>query len=69
MTYTEVGSSTTLTGVTRGTGGSTAAAHASGVQVAQFDNGGIPKYVVRILDNNYILCILVLTNKGRLKND
>ena len=47
--------STTLTGVTRATGGTTAVAHASGVQVAQFDNGGIPKYVTRTLDNNYIL--------------
>ena len=35
MTYTAVGSSTTLTGVTRAT--------------------GIPKYVTRTLDNNYIL--------------
>jgi len=55
MTYTAVGSSTTLTGVTRATGGSTAAAHANGVQVAQFDSGGIPKFVTRSLDNNYIL--------------
>ena len=55
MLYTAVGSSTTLTGVTRGTGGTTAVAHANAVQVAQFDDGGIPKYVIRTLDNNYIL--------------
>ena len=55
MTYTAVGSSTTLTGVTRAVSSTTAAAHASGVQVAQFGDGGIPKYVTRTLDNNYIL--------------
>ena len=55
VTYTAVGSSTTFTGVTRGTGGTTASAHDSGVQVAQFDNGGIPESVVRTPDNNYIL--------------
>jgi len=55
MTYTAVGSSTTLTGVTRGASGTTASAHASGVQVAQFEEGGIPRYVVRSPDNNYLL--------------
>ena len=55
VTYTAVGSSTTFTGVTRGTGGTTASAHDSGVQVAQFDNGGIPESIIRAPDNNYIL--------------
>ena len=55
ITYTAVGSSTTLTGCTRGAESTTAAAHASGVQVAQFDTGGEPRYVVRTLDNNYLL--------------
>ena len=44
-----------LTGVTRGAESTTAAAHASGVQVAQFDSGGVPLYVSRTLDNNYLL--------------
>jgi len=55
MTYTAVGSSTTLTGVTRATSGTTASAHASGVQVAQFEEGGVPRYVVRSPDNGYLL--------------
>ena len=44
-----------LTGCTRGAESTTAAAHASGVQVAQFDSGSAPIYVVRTLDNNYLL--------------
>jgi len=55
ITYTAIGSSTTFTGATRGANGTTASAHDSGVQVAQFDTGGIPQYVVRTPDNNYIL--------------
>jgi len=55
VTYTAIGSSTTFTGVTRATSSTTASAHDSGVTVAQFDGGGIPKYVVRKPDNNYLL--------------
>jgi hypothetical protein len=55
ITYTAVGSSTTFTGCTRGAGGTTAASILSGVTVAQFDKGGIPEYVVRTPDNNYLL--------------
>ena len=54
ISYTAI-SGNDLTGVTRGTQSTTAATHASGVQVAQFDNGGAPSNVVRTLDNNYIL--------------
>ena len=55
VTYTAIGSSTTFTGATRGANGTTASAHDSGVQVAQFDSGGVPQYVIRTPDNNYIL--------------
>jgi len=54
VTYTGT-SSTTFTGVTRGANSTTAAAHADDVQVAEFDNGGVPLYVIRTLDNNYLL--------------
>ena len=54
VTYTGT-TSTTFTGVTRGANSTTAAAHADDVQVAEFDNGGVPLYVVRTLDNNYLL--------------
>ena len=54
VTYTGT-SSTTFTGCTRGANSTTAAAHSDDVQVAQFNNGGIPLYVVRTLDNNYLL--------------
>jgi len=47
--------STTFTGCTRGSNDTTAAAHASGVQVASFTNGGVPQFIVRTLDNNYLL--------------
>ena len=47
--------STTFTGATRGAGSTTAATIASGVTVAQFDRGGVPEYVVRTPDNNYLL--------------
>tara|TARA_R110000824_G_scaffold12924_3_gene56416 strand:+ start:1094 stop:2032 length:939 start_codon:yes stop_codon:yes gene_type:complete len=55
VTYTAIGSSTTFTGATRGANSTTASAHDSGVQVAQFDGGSIPQYVVRTPDNNYLL--------------
>ena len=47
--------STTFTGCTRGSNDTTAAAHATGVQVASFTNGGVPQFIVRTLDNNYLL--------------
>jgi len=52
--YTGV-TSTTFTGCTRASNSTTAAAHASGVQVASFTNGGVPQFIVRTLDNNYLL--------------
>ena len=54
ISYTGI-SGNDLTGVTRGTQSTTAAIHASGVQVAQFSNGSAPTHVIRTLDNNYIL--------------
>ena len=54
ITYTAV-SGNTLTGCTRGANSTTAAAYSSGVTVTQFDNGGMPQYIVRTLDNNYLL--------------
>jgi|TARA_R110002073_G_scaffold2527_1_gene16597 hypothetical protein len=53
-TYTGT-TSTSFTGCTRGANGTTAAAHASGVTVASFTNGGVPQFIVRTLDNNYLL--------------
>jgi len=53
ITYTGT-TSTTFTGCTRGTSSTTAASIASGVTVAQFDKGGIPEYIVRTPDNNYL---------------
>tara|TARA_Y100000593_G_scaffold70064_2_gene128603 strand:- start:6236 stop:7177 length:942 start_codon:yes stop_codon:yes gene_type:complete len=55
ITYTAIGSSTTFTGCTRGAGGTTAASIASGVTVAQFDQGGVPEHIIRTPDNNYLL--------------
>jgi len=54
ISYTAI-SGNTLTGCTRAADGTTAAAYASGVVVTQFDNGGMPQYIVRTLDNNYLL--------------
>ena len=54
VTYTGT-SSTTFTGCTRGANSTTAASHSDDVQVAQFDKGGIPQYVIRSPDNNYLL--------------
>jgi len=55
ITYTAIGSSTTFTGATRGANSTTASAHDSGVTVAQFSQGGIPEFVIRTPDNNYLL--------------
>ena len=44
-----------ITGCTRGANSTTAETHASGVTVTQFTKGGIPRFIVRTLDNNYIL--------------
>ena len=44
-----------ITGCTRGANNTTAATHASGVTVTQFERGGVPQYIVRTLDNNYLL--------------
>ena len=52
INYTAIGSSTTFTGCTRG---SNAIAILSGVTVTQFNNGGVPEFVVRTPDNNYLL--------------
>ena len=52
ITYTGT-TNTTFTGCTRGTNSTTAAAHASGVIVAQFSTGGVPFNVFRTPDNNY----------------
>ena len=54
VTYTAI-SGNDITGCTRGANSTTAAAHASGVVVTQFDDGGVPTHVVRTLDNNYLL--------------
>ena len=40
---------------TRGANSTTAATHSSGVTVTQFENGGIPQFIVRSPDNNYLL--------------
>ena len=53
ITYTGT-TSTTFTGCTRGASSTTAASIASGITVAQFDRGGIPEYIVRTPDNNYL---------------
>ena len=54
ITYTGI-STNTLTGCTRGANSTTAATHASGTSVAQFDRGAVPRFIVRTLDNNYLL--------------
>ena len=54
ITYTGT-TSTTFTGCTRGAASTTATSIASGVTVAQFDRGGVPEYVVRTPDNNYLM--------------
>ena len=54
ITYTGI-STNTLTGCTRGANGTTAATHDTGTSVAQFDNGAVPRFIVRTLDNNFLL--------------
>ena len=54
VTYTAI-SGNDITGCTRGANGTTAATHADDVFVAQFDNGGIPRNIIRTPDNNYLL--------------
>ena len=54
VTYTAI-SGNDITGCTRGANGTTASAHASGVTVTQFSSGGVPRNIVRTLDNNYLL--------------
>ena len=54
VTYTGI-SGNDITGCTRGANNTTAATHASGVTVTQFDRGGVPQFIVRTLDNNYLL--------------
>jgi hypothetical protein len=54
ITYTGI-STNTLTGCTRGANSTTAATHANGTSVAQFDNGSVPRFIVRTLDNNFLL--------------
>lgn len=54
ITYTGI-SSTTFTGATRGANSTTAAAHSDDTQVAQFESGGVPQYVARTPDNNFLL--------------
>ena len=55
ITYAAIGSSTTFTGCTRGANSTTAATIASGVTITQFSGGGVPEFVVRTPDNNYLL--------------
>ena len=55
ITYTAIGSSTTFTGCVRGANSTTAAIIASGVTVTQFNGGGVPEFIVRTPDNNYLL--------------
>ena len=54
ITYTGT-SSTTFTGATRGANDTTASAHSDDTQVAQFESGGVPQYVARTPDNNFLL--------------
>ena len=54
ISYTGI-STNTLTGCTRGASSTTAASHDNGVTVTQFSGGGIPRYVIRSSDNNYLL--------------
>ena len=54
VSYTAV-SGNDITGCTRGANSTTAAVHSSGVAVTQFEDGGVPKNIVRTPDNNYLL--------------
>tara|TARA_R100000541_G_scaffold879_1_gene4666 strand:+ start:72 stop:1007 length:936 start_codon:yes stop_codon:yes gene_type:complete len=44
-----------ITGCTRGANSTTAATHSSSVAVTQFEDGGVPRSIVRTPDNNYLL--------------
>jgi len=54
VTYTAI-SGNDLTGCSRGVNSTTAAIHASGTTVTQFSEGGAPRFIVRTLDNNFLL--------------
>ena len=54
VSYTAI-SGNDITGCTRGANSTTAAAYSSGVAVTQFEQGGVPKSIVRTPDNNYLL--------------
>jgi hypothetical protein len=54
VTYTGI-TGNDITGCTRGANSTTAETHSSGVTVTQFSRGGIPRFIVRTLDNNYLL--------------
>ena len=54
VTYTGI-SGNDITGCTRGANSTTAATHADGVAVTQFEDGGVPRSIVRTPDNNYLL--------------
>ena len=54
ISYTGI-TSTTFTGCTRGANSTTAASHVTSTQVALFTNGGVPQFIVRTPDNNYLL--------------
>jgi len=54
ITYTAV-SGNDITGCTRGANSTTAATHSSGVAVTQFEDGGVPRSIIRTPDNNYLL--------------
>jgi len=54
VTYTAV-SGNDITGCTRGANSTTAATHSSGVAVTQFEDGGVPRSIIRTPDNNYLL--------------
>jgi|TARA_R110002094_G_scaffold181841_1_gene159668 hypothetical protein len=54
ISYTGI-TSTTFTGCTRGANSTTAASHVTTTQVALFTNGGVPQFIVRTPDNNYLL--------------
>ena len=54
VTYTGI-TGNDITGCTRGANSTTAETHSSGVTVTQFTKGGIPRFIVRTLDNNYLL--------------
>ena len=54
ITYTGI-TGNDFTGCTRGANSTTAATIADDVTVTQFDNGGVPRHIIRTPDNNYIL--------------